>query len=81
MQITSNSISIFSYTSIKSINKIYCGNSQFEANTFEEKLPNGAKYNAVYNKKGSFHSYDKFMVPKNHYFFFTKVVNLFFYTN
>ena len=56
-------------TKKKSINKIYCGNSNFEANTFEEKLPNGVKYNAVYNKKGSFQSSDKFIVPKNHYFF------------
>ena len=56
-------------TKKKNINKIYCGNSNFEANTFEEKLPNGVKYNAVYNKKGSFQSSDKFIVPKNHYFF------------
>ena len=56
-------------TKKKSINKIYCGNSNFEANTFEEKLPNGVKYNTVYNKKGSFQSSDKFIVPKNHYFF------------
>ena len=56
-------------TKKKSISKIYCGNSNIEANTFEEKLPNGVKYNAVYNKKGSFQSSDKFLVPKNHYFF------------
>ena len=51
-------------TKKKSINKIYSGNSNFQANTFEEKLPNGVKYNAVYNKKGSFQSSDKFLVPK-----------------
>ena len=56
-------------TKKKGISKIYCGNSNIEANTFEEKLPNGVKYNAVYNKKGSFQSSDKFLVPKNHYFF------------
>ena len=37
--------------------------------TFEEKLPNGAKYNAVYLKKDGFKNSDKFLVPKNHYFF------------
>jgi signal peptidase I len=56
-------------TKKKGISEIYCGNSNIEANTFEEKLPNGVKYNAVYNKKGSFQSSDKFLVPKNHYFF------------
>ena len=56
-------------TKKKDINKMNCGNSKFEANIFEEKLPNGARYYAVYSKKGSFQNSDKFMVPKNHYFF------------
>ena len=56
-------------TKIKGISKINCGNSKFKANIFEEKLPNGVKYHAVYSKKGSFQNSDKFIIPKNHYFF------------
>ena len=37
--------------------------------TFEEKLPNGVKYDAVYLKNDGFKNSDKFLVPDNHYFF------------
>ena len=38
-------------------------------NAFEEILPNGAKYIAVYNKEGTMQNTDKFIVPSEHYFF------------
>ena len=34
-----------------------------------EHIPNGYTYTAVYNKVGSFKNSDKYIVPKNHYFF------------
>ena len=36
---------------------------------FEEKLPNGKKYRAVYHKNNGFVNSNKFIVPNNHYFF------------
>tara|TARA_B100000378_G_C17985802_1_gene392098 strand:+ start:295 stop:1032 length:738 start_codon:yes stop_codon:yes gene_type:complete len=56
-------------TKINKTNKIYCGNALLDTDTYEEKLPNGAKYIAVYNKNNSFQNSDKFKVPKDHYFF------------
>ena len=49
--------------------KIYCGKQIINAVAFDEKLPNGHSYTAVYNKEGSFKNSDKYIVPKNHYFF------------
>jgi len=49
--------------------KINCGNIKFETVAYEETLPNGVKYIAVYRKSGSMKNTDKFIVPKNHYFF------------
>ena len=49
--------------------KIYCGKQIINAVAFDEKLPNGHSYTAVYNKEGSFKDSDKYIVPKNHYFF------------
>ena len=34
-----------------------------------EKLPNGTIHEAVYDKSNSFQNSDKFIVPKDHYFF------------
>jgi len=48
---------------------INCGNVKFETIAYEEVLPNGVKYIAVYRKDGSMKNTDKFIVPKNHYFF------------
>jgi len=56
-------------TKINKSNTIYCGNTIIETNSFEEKLPNGKKYVAVYSKDSSFQNSDKFKVPKGHYFF------------
>ena len=47
---------------------IYCGKT-VDVNTFEEKLPNGKKYNTVYFKNYSFQNSDIFVVPNKHYFF------------
>ena len=49
--------------------KIYCGKQIINAVSFNEKLPNGYSYTAVYKKEGSFKNSDKYIVPKNHYFF------------
>ena len=48
---------------------INCGSIQIQAQAYEEILPNGSKYIAVYNKKGTMLNSDKFIVPKDHYFF------------
>ena len=37
--------------------------------SFDEKLPNGHVYRAVYRSDYSFQNSDKFLVPLNHYFF------------
>ena len=57
-------------TKIKNYNSIiYCGNEKIDINAFKEKLSNGITYTAVYRKEGSFKNSDKYIVPKNHYFF------------
>ena len=48
---------------------INCGSRMLNVNAFEEILPNGKKYIAVYNKEGTMQNTDKFIVPKEHYFF------------
>jgi len=54
---------------IENSSNIYCGNEILKADFYEETLPNGKKYVAVYRKKGSMIDSDKFIVPINHYFF------------
>ena len=49
--------------------KINCGNEILNIDAFEETLPNGKKYIAVYNKEGTMQNTDKFFVPDEHYFF------------
>jgi len=48
---------------------VFCGNDSIEINSFDEKLPNGHVYRAVYRSDYSFQNSDKFLVPLNHYFF------------
>ena len=48
---------------------INCGNKILNVKAFEEILPNGKKYVAVYNKEGTMQNTDKFIVPDDHYFF------------
>jgi len=54
---------------IKKLSNINCGNESIDANFYEETLPNGKKYVAVYRKKGSMINSDEYIVPDNHYFF------------
>ena len=49
--------------------KIRCGSLRPEVNSYEETLPNGKKYIAVYYKEGSQINSDKYKVPDKHYFF------------
>ena len=56
-------------TIISTSDFVYCGSRTIPVNTFEEKLPNGKKYNSVYIKNYTFDNSDDFIVPDNHYFF------------
>ena len=49
--------------------KINCGNFKFQVDAYEEILPNGVRYNAVYNSQGTLMNSENFIVPENHYFF------------
>ena len=49
--------------------KIFCGGDIIDVIAYDEKLSNGYSYTAVYKKEGSFKNSDKYIVPKNHYFF------------
>ena len=48
---------------------INCGSEILETDVFEETLPNGVKYIAVYRREGMMKNSDIFVVPENHYFF------------
>ena len=48
---------------------IRCGSTNIETKAYEEVLPNGVKYIAVYKKKGSYQNSDVFIVPENKFFF------------
>ena len=48
---------------------INCGKEILEVNAYEETLPNGIKYVAVYRSEGTMVRTDKFVVPENHFFF------------
>ena len=56
-------------TLTKSSDKVFCGNEKINVNFFNEKLPNGKIYKAVYRSDYSFQNSDKFLVPDKHYFF------------
>jgi len=56
-------------TRLSTNDTIYCGSNVIPVNTFEEKLPNGKKYESVYRKNYTFQNSDEFIVPSNHYFF------------
>ena len=49
--------------------EINCGINKINFKSFEEILPSGKKYIAVYNKDGSILNTDKFVVPQDNYFF------------
>ena len=63
-----NDVKVLKKKVISSI-KIICGNEKLDVGYFEETLPNGIKYLAVYRKEGTMMNTDKFIIPKNHYFF------------
>ena len=48
---------------------VYCGNEIVSVDTYEEELPNGTKYIAVYHKDFTMKKTDKFIVPNDNYFF------------
>ena len=50
-------------------NIINCGNEQIKVKAYEEILPNGAKYIAVYFDNGTMQNTDIFIVPDENYFF------------
>ena len=56
-------------TKINYKKKINCGNVALNVDAYNEKLPNGTYYLAVYDKNNSFQNSDKFKIPKEHYFF------------
>ena len=49
--------------------KANCGDKIFNVNSYEEILPNGKSYIAIYSKDFTMQNTDKFNVPTNHYFF------------
>ena len=49
--------------------KINCSKQNVQSDFYEETLPNGTKYIATYRSDGTTKNTDKFLVPKNHYFF------------
>ena len=55
--------------SIKITKEINCGKESINVNAFEEILPNGKKYIAVYRDDGTMMNTDVFVVPDDHYFF------------
>tara|TARA_Y100000590_G_scaffold466854_1_gene643604 strand:+ start:73 stop:801 length:729 start_codon:yes stop_codon:yes gene_type:complete len=54
---------------IKNMHEISCGGNSIKVDFYEETLPNGKKYIAVYRTEGSMTNSDEYIVPKNHYFF------------
>ena len=54
---------------IKSDLKIRCGNINLPVNFYEETLPNGVIYKAVYRQIGTLKNSDEYIVPINHYYF------------
>ena len=64
-----NNVQVIKTKIIQSKKFTYCGNEIIQTNAYEEKLPNGVKYVAVYRKDGSYRNSDKYLVPVNNYFF------------
>ena len=54
---------------VKASLNINCGGKILEVDTYEETLPNGTKYLAVYRKDGTMINTDEFIIPNEHYFF------------
>ena len=57
-------------TKISNTDIIYCGEKNpIKVNTFHETITKGKTYITVYKQKYTYQNSDKFIVPKNHYFF------------
>ena len=56
-------------TLIDNSKKLYCGKQQISVSTFEEKISNEKSYIVSYRNDISYQNSDKYLVPKNHYFF------------
>ena len=56
-------------TKTKKSQIINCGNSILDTFEYQEKLPNNVVYSAVYSKTNYFKNSDKYIVPKDHFFF------------
>ena len=54
---------------ISTIKNVRCGKFVLKVNAYEETLPNGVKYIAVYNESGTLKNSKQFIVPKNSFFF------------
>jgi len=54
---------------VESSLNISCGGEILKVDAYEESLPNGPKYLAVYRKDGTMINSDAFIVPSEHYFF------------
>ena len=54
---------------IENLIKVNCVKEITSAIFFEETLPNGKTYVAVYKREGTMKNSDKYIVPKDHYFF------------
>ena len=53
---------------VKILSDIYCGNQVIKVNGYEEILPSGKKYVAVYRKDGTMINTILYKVPTDHYF-------------
>ena len=49
--------------------QIRCGNMNIPVTAYEETLPNGIKYKAVYSSVGTLKNSDEYVVPNDHFFF------------
>ena len=56
-------------TLIDNSKKLYCGKQQISVSTFEEKISSERSYIVSYRNDISYQNSDKYLVPKNHYFF------------
>ena len=63
-----NGIKVEKRKALNSLN-INCGDEILPVDTYEETLPNGKKYLAVYRKDGTMKNSDEYIVPEDHYFF------------
>ena len=54
---------------INNTKTVNCGKQKVNVDNYLEILPNGAKYEVVYNKNGTMMNTDEYRVPDNHYFF------------